>query len=156
MYIRTYQPSLLELFNPLILKFVLVIIINKEKFLFSLLVLFDFLSLSLGYIYDFLLYQGIINEDCSILNMTGQSSSEGSSQQGISGGGGGSSNNPNPGPNPGHDPGPGPHYGTHLSYFNTVIAKDTDVLAIYLEIHRGKFFSELVLCLLIIRVLMDQ
>jgi hypothetical protein len=98
MYTHIYQPSFLDLFRLLLFRFGFFIIKNKAIIFISLLV-FSFLSFSLEYLYNFLLNQGIINEDCFTLNITGgESSSQGSSQQNISGGGS-SSNNPNPNPN---------------------------------------------------------
>jgi hypothetical protein len=95
MYTRIYQPSFLDLFRLLLFRFGFFIIKNKAIILISLLV-FSFLSFSLEYLYNFLLYKGIICEDCFTLNITGgESSSQGSTQPNISGGGS-SSNNPKP------------------------------------------------------------
>lgn len=133
MYTHIYQPSFLDLFRLLLFRFGFFIIKNKAIIFISLLV-FSFLSFSLEYLYNFLLNQGIINEDCFTLNITGgESSSQGSSQQNISGGGS-SSNNPNPNPN------------SRLPYWETVLIKDTntdtDNLANYLTKHKGERLTE--------------
>ena len=128
MYTHIYQPSFLDLFRLLLFRFGFFIIKNKAIIFISLLV-FSFLSFSLEYLYNFLLNQGIINEDCFTLNITGgESSSQGSSQQNISGGGS-SSNNPNP----------------RLSYWDTVMIKetDTDILADHLTKHKGERLGEI-------------
>jgi uncharacterized membrane protein YgcG len=94
-----------------------VIVKNKKVifiFFFMFTFGFTFGFMFLEHLYNFLLDQIIISEDWFRLNITGgESSSQGSNQQGISGGGGGSSNNPNANPT---DPGPGPDFGSHPSY----------------------------------------
>jgi hypothetical protein len=94
MYTRIYQPSFLDFFRLLLYRFGLFIIKNKAIILISLLV-FSFLAFSLEYLYNFLLYKGIIYEDCFTLNITGESSSQGSNPHNINSGGS-SSNNPKP------------------------------------------------------------
>ena len=137
-YTYTYITSTSDLFKILIFRFVSVIVNNKEViFIFFFVFTFTFFwFLFLEYVYNFFLNQNVLSEGSSILNAVGESSSQGSSQQNISGGGS-SSNNPNPNP----DPGPGPHYGTHPSYLDTVMMTDTDRLALYLEQYRIRFFQ---------------
>jgi hypothetical protein len=89
--------------------------------------------LFLEHVYNFFLNQNVLSEGSSILNAVGESSSQGSSQQNISGVGS-SSNNPHPGPNP--NPGPA------VSYMDTVLARDTDRLASYLESYRNEFYQK--------------
>jgi hypothetical protein len=130
MYTRIYQPSFLDLFRLLLFRFGLFIIKNKAIILISLLV-FSFLAFSLEYLYNFLLYKGIIYEDCFTLNITGESSSQGSTQSNINSGGS-SSNNPKP--------------NSQLPFWDTVMIKDaetdTDILANYLTKHKGERLSE--------------
>ena len=86
--------------------------------------------MSLEYLYNFLLYKGIIYENCFTLNITGgESSSQGSSQPNITGVGS-SSNNPKP--------------NSQLPYWDTVMIKDTDTdrLANYLTKHKGERLTE--------------
>jgi hypothetical protein len=113
-YIYTHITSHLDIFKLLIFRFVSVIVNNKVTFIFFFVFTFGFAFgfMFLEHVYNFLLYKVIISEDCFTLNITGgESSSQGSSQQNISGGGSSSNN-----PNPGHDPGPGPGFNTHPNY----------------------------------------
>jgi hypothetical protein len=113
-YTYTHVISHLDLFKLLIFRLDSVIV-NNEEVIFICLLILPFLFLSLEYLFKFLINKSLINEGDFILNLTEQSSSEGSSQQNISGGEG-SSNNPNPNPNPNPnsaDPGPGPDFGNH-------------------------------------------
>jgi hypothetical protein len=103
---------------------------NKHIFLivFILSILIGFLLVVL--IFDYYFYEALLSEDYSILN-AGENSSQTSSQQNFNNGGS-SSNNPNPNPNP--NPGPA------VSYTDTVLIRDTDRLASYLESYRNQFY----------------
>jgi hypothetical protein len=129
-YTYTYITSTSDLFKILIFRFVSVIVKNKEViFIFFFVFTFTFFGfLFLEHVYNFFLNQSVLSEDSSILNAVGESSSQGSSQQNISGGGS-SSNNPNPNPGPA------------VSYMDTVLARDTDRLASYLESYRNEFYQ---------------
>jgi hypothetical protein len=137
-YRYTYITSTSDLFYILIYRFVSVIVKNKEViFIFFFVFAFTFFwLLYLEYVYNFFLNQSVLSEDSSILNVVGESSSQGSSKHNISGGGG-SSNNPHPHP----DRGPGPHFGTHPCYWDTVMVRDTDRLADYLVEHKHQLFQ---------------
>jgi hypothetical protein len=106
-YVYTYITSPLDQFKLLIFRLVSVIV-NNEEVIFICLFILPFLFLSLKYLFNFLINKSLINEGYFIFNLTGESSSQGSSQQNLSGGEG-SSNNPNPNRNPA-DPGPGPQF----------------------------------------------
>jgi hypothetical protein len=139
-YVYTYITSPLDQFKLLIFRLGLdSVIVNNEEVIFICLFILPFLFLSLKYLFKFLINKSLINEGYFIFNLTGESSSQGSSQHNINSGGEGSSNNPNPNRNPA-DPGPGPQFNWHPSWLNTVMIKikDTDQFADYLEIHKDK------------------
>jgi hypothetical protein len=134
-YVYTYITSPLDQFKLLIFRLGLdSVIVNNEEVIFIFLFILPFLFLSLKYLFKFLINKSLINEGYFIFNLTGESSSQGSSQQNINSGEG-SSNNPNPA-----DPGPGPQFNWHPSWLNTVMIKikDTDKFADYLEMHKGR------------------